>query len=76
MDTELLKLKTKRYLSQYEYLLNEYEETQYLFEKYKKEFYNDCPKKVIINDVNNPEELKNNQTNSNTNETNNSTNFH
>jgi hypothetical protein len=33
-------------LSQYEYLLNEYEETQYLFEKYKQEFYKVCPKKI------------------------------
>ena len=44
MDTELLRLKIKRYLSQYEYLLNEYDETQYLFEKYKEEFYKVCPK--------------------------------
>ena len=60
MDTELLRLKIKKYLAQYEYLSNEYDETQYLFEKYKKEFYKDCPKKVIINDVNDSEELKNN----------------
>ena len=39
MDPELLKLKIKRYLSQYEYLVNEYDETQYLFDKYKHIFY-------------------------------------
>ena len=47
MDAQLLKLKIKKYLAQYEYLLNEYEETEYLFEKYKKVFYNECPKKVF-----------------------------
>ena len=48
-NNELIKLKIKKYLSQYEYLLNEYEETMYLFEKYKQEFYKDCPKKIIKN---------------------------
>ena len=66
MDTELLKLKIKRYISQYEYLINEYEETQYLFEKYKKEFYNECPKKKNDkNDTNEKDTEKNTEKNTN-----------
>lgn len=64
MDTELLKLKIKKYLSQYEYLVNEYEETQYLFEKYKKIFYSECPQNLINNnnnEKNNKEDLNNNK---------------
>ena len=59
MDAELLKLKIKRYLSQYEYLANEYEETQYLFEKYKKIFYSECSQNLINNK--NKEDLNNNK---------------
>jgi hypothetical protein len=64
MDTELLRIKIKKYLSQYEYVSNDYEETQYLFEKYKKEFYNECPKKITPNDDKNPDDLPSNTKNS------------
>lgn len=38
MDTTLLNLKIKRYLTQYEYLELELEETEYLFNSYNKRF--------------------------------------
>jgi hypothetical protein len=38
MDNTLIKLKVKRYLTQYEYLELELEETEYLFDKYNKQF--------------------------------------
>lgn len=47
MDSALVKIKIKKYLSQYEYLLNEYEETEFMFEKYKEDFYKECPKVVV-----------------------------
>ena len=74
MDTELLRIKIKKYLSQYEYLSNEYEETQYLFEKYKKEFYNECPKKIITNDDKNSEDSTSNANNTDPNTKEDSTN--
>jgi hypothetical protein len=79
MDTELLKLKIKRYLSQYEYLVNEYDETQYLFTKYKKIFYKECPQQIISNENSNNDENKT-ETNdannpNNANDTNNTTNI-
>ena len=66
-NNELIKLKIKKYLSQYEYLLNEYEETMYLFEKYKQEFYKDCTKKIVKNKE--EEHESNNTQNSNESET-------
>ena len=82
MDTELLKLKIKRYLSQYEYLVNEYDETQYLFTKYKKIFYKECPQQIISNENSNNDENKTETNNANdtnnvndTNDTNNTTNI-
>jgi hypothetical protein len=44
MDAELIKLKIKRYILQYEYVRSEYEETEYMFSIYKAEFYKECPK--------------------------------
>lgn len=38
MDETLIKLKVKRYLTQYEYLELELEETEYLFKQYNKKF--------------------------------------
>lgn len=38
MDDTLVKLKVKRYLTQYEYLELELEETEYLFKQYNKKF--------------------------------------
>ena len=53
ISNELIKLKIKKYISHYEYVLNTYEETMYLFEKYKQEFYKDCPRNSMKNKNNN-----------------------
>ena len=51
ISNDLIKLKIKKYISHYEYVLNTYEETIYLFEEYKKEFYRDCPKNSSKNNT-------------------------
>ena len=38
VDNVLINLRTKRYLTQYDYLELELEETQYMFDKYNKQF--------------------------------------
>jgi hypothetical protein len=45
MDTELTKLKMKRYISQYEFVRSEYEEAEYMFGIYKDKFYKECQQK-------------------------------
>lgn len=49
LTPQLLKLRVKKYLSRYEYIVSEYEETQFLFEQYKEMFYSECPKQIIAN---------------------------
>ena len=44
-DQQLVQLKLKKYMSKYEYMSNEYNETLYLFRKYKSQFESECPKK-------------------------------
>jgi hypothetical protein len=46
VDKCLSKLKINKYISRYEFLNNEYMETMYLFEGYKRTFEIDCTKKV------------------------------
>lgn len=41
IDDVLINLRTKRYLTQYDYLELELEETQYIFDKYNKQFLKD-----------------------------------
>ena len=43
MNSELIKIKLKKYISQYEYLNDEYTETMFLFNEYKIKFYNTFP---------------------------------
>jgi len=59
-SNELIKLKIKKYISHYEYILNTYEETMYLFEKYKQEFYKDCPGSSVKKNKDNDENDENN----------------
>lgn len=62
VDNTLIDLKIKRYLTQYEYLESELEETKYMFEKYNKKFLKEyynvdaTPKPKVVN----PEELNEN----------------
>ena len=46
VDKCLTKLKINKYISRYEFLTNEYKETMYLFEGYKRLFNTDCAKQV------------------------------
>ena len=46
LDKCLTKLKINKYISRYEFLTNEYKETIYLFEGYKRLFNTDCPKQI------------------------------
>jgi hypothetical protein len=67
IDDALINLRTKRYLTQYDYLELELEETQYMFDKYNKQFLKDyynidepSEPKIIIpseSDINLQEEI-------------------
>jgi hypothetical protein len=65
IDDVLINIRTKRYLTQYDYLELELEETQYMFDKYNKQFLKDYynidepiePKIVTPSNLDLPEEI-------------------
>lgn len=46
-DISLIQLRIQKFLSKYEYIDTEHQETMYLFKKYKDQFAKECPKSAV-----------------------------
>lgn len=53
-DISLVQLRIQKFLSKYEYIDTEHQETMYLFKKYKDQFAKECPKSTLPVDPGEP----------------------